>query len=247
MAGQKSFAGRLFWFCIWALLIFFAIFGAYKGYQYLFVPPSVENDTATPPEVTVPPPKPEPPINNPFPWKAILIWLFVISLAALALFLVYKLLKNRGLKLPNREKCCIVAHEYLTRIGYSLKPIEQKNNQDGREVWWFPYNGADDPKYPCAVIGFLKAGVKKTKTYWEKYDYICCGFDRREMEPFHEQKNIKPEDFLKFLNDQRFGRRAVPNFPGKTEREPGIEDLFNPEKKPDVSLTLHPAATEEEG
>ena len=69
-----------------------------------------------------------------------------------------------------------------------------------------------------------------------KSELISCFVDAKTLEVWGESKGKDLDDIKLILNRQRFGKDGVPNYPGKTEKEPVFGDLFE-NSKPTVSFS----------
>lgn len=168
-------------------------------------------------------------------WDAIITFLLVIGIGAVLIYLLKKIFEfltaRKTLTYKSWKRCVKAAVENLPLRGYFWV------NGKSIPVSDFKYNGADNKDFPMWALGF--AAHNKSGIY-SKYAFINCIVDAKTLEvivPFDMSYHF--EDFLDKLHDQRFGKWAVPNVPGKTEKEPTLLSAFTEqETKPSFSVNL---------
>lgn len=167
-------------------------------------------------------------INNPGKlglWDFLLIGLIVIlGFVFLRYFTkkLFELLNKKKLATNKHKQLCITtSREELKKKGY--KPAELDPKFD------FPYYGGDSENNPVWAFGFIEESADFESPFITPYELITCCINTKTLEIFNPQQGRSWKDFLKELRNQRFGINIPPNFPGKTEKEPSFEDLFNTE------------------
>jgi hypothetical protein len=171
-----------------------------------------------------------------------LIVLFIIVGVVLVLIiffiLLFRYLSNKKSRQHTRDECIKQAYEILTAQGYTIPFIpDKKNNPSPKQT--FRHYGSDTEGNCGWHIIFCKdeADFLTPIRNIPKYKLACCLVDAVNLDVMDEQEDWDLDVLKKSLWEQRFGKNSVPNWAGKTEREPTMADLFE-SKKPTVSFNL---------
>ncbi len=167
-----------------------------------------------------------------FFYFASIVIVSVISLGLIwyAFHLFFKFLSKYKLRSSKRrEECERKVSEHLWSKNYDV--AEQAKQS-------YPYFGVDSDQNPVWVFVFYKSNVNPQADVntVSKYDLVSCYVDAKTLECWGESHGKDLSDIKKELNEQRFGKQGVPNYAGKTEKQPTYADLFEG-SKPSVTFT----------
>ena len=73
---------------------------------------------------------------------------------------------------------------------------------------------------------------------------VSCRIDAKTFEVSHESHGKDLKNIEEDLNNQRFGKESVPDYPGKTEKPPTFGELFE-DKEPTISFAMGKEEKEE--
>lgn len=173
---------------------------------------------------------------------AILIGVTIIIAIVLILlgYWFFKIISKRKL-LSNKRKIICVARgiEELRKAGYEIAFEEAKQSTR--------FYGVDSDKNPTWTFVFFRSNVNPNAdvSTVSKYDLISCYVDAKTLEVWGETHGKDLVDIKKEIHNQRFGKNDAPNYPGKTEREPVMADLFGKGSTVNVPLGEEEEAAEE--
>jgi len=173
------------------------------------------------------------------------VWLgtFAFALAFLAflawLFYSY-LMRRRPFTSKNKEACIKRALAELRRMGYEVDFESPKQS--------YRFFGVDEERNPGWVFVFVRSGVSPALPVESVplHGLVSCCVDAKTLEVFNEGHGRDLECLKKELHDQRFGRLGVPNWAGKTEKEPTLADLFQ-SNSPSLNVAIDPGEYSSEG
>lgn len=166
--------------------------------------------------------------------RSLIIWGIIGAIVISGFYFGYRLLsKRQAISEKNKEKCIRKAKKVLIADGYPI-------SMESEPKYSYRIFGIDEEKFPGWGFGFVKEGVDFTKPYISGHALITCIVDAKTLDVFNENQGRNWDDFIKELKEQRFGRHGVPNWPGKTEKEPSIFDW----SKAQPSVTLTPEESE---
>jgi hypothetical protein len=154
----------------------------------------------------------------------------LVIIISLKMYFNFKSSKN-VLTRKNKELCAKKAYEELKKEGFDVGFEKPK--------WSYKYYGVDEEGNPAWVFIFVTSLTDPTKDLntIDCFNMISCFIDAKTFEVWNEAQGKDPNQIKLELNEQRFGKVAVPNFPGKTEHKPSIADLFNTDK---TNINLNP-------
>ncbi len=173
-------------------------------------------------------------------WDGFIIFV-VVAFSFGILFFVFKWLFKflSGKKLlsnKRKDECELKGADNFLEKGFPLGLKKAKAS--------YKYYGVDSESNLTWVFIFFRNTVPNDSDVHlvDKKDLFSCFVDGKTLEVWDESSGKDMKDIKKELNAQRFGKESVPNYPGKTEKQPSIGDLFDTTKP---SVTFSPDNEEE--
>jgi len=149
-----------------------------------------------------------------------IVSLIVGAVIIAGIVFAYKIMSRYKLRSDKKKKECEQkAIEHLRSKNYDVSSGAKQS---------YPYYGVDSDQNPVWAFVFFTNIVNPQSNVntVSKYDLVSCYVDAKTLEVWGESHGKDLNDIKKDLNEQRFGKQGVPNYPGKTEKQPTYADLF---------------------